>query len=719
MRTWIAAVVALSALSGGQAQVTKEVLAAAIPVFQSQLVTGNAQGPGPLLYNSLLADLSGRVAPGTHATPESDARDEDPALATSAGQFKWVYGIWHCSAHECGRAGYLVREAKCVDSTTLTTVGDSSCSSGPMLPLKSVACKTPACQDDVQWVPAPWGYCSKDCGGGLMNRTVDCLSAMNTIEPSSRCSERDQDRPAHSQPCNTHKCKASLQPSETTPGVDEKEQPDLWMMSRDDDSSSSEESSSDQQSSSSGKQSSSDSSSERSSSSSSSADDDNSSGASGGSRSSSGQCGRCRSGSIGPWFLEKRLWYQVAWQGQKICFKGCYKHEDARSGKTHCASSSGAPKGGCKQSNIVDCKKWSGCHDDEDYFIPTCATCKYIGLNRKAEEASQVAPSLGSCLSEVISSNHTCCPMGSTIDKDGACCESGRLDSCGSCDGNAKTVDVLGRCCSAELAADGLCCTEGVDECGVCGGLGTTCGMAVTVRLSSDSSLEFEKLVRHTVPARMASTLGPGMMATSELGVELGASSREGTGFQGLVTYTTPPLPGTTPKGVAYDVSGIGMVEKVAYAGVCGNSICEVGEQTRAIGQGTCEADCPFPQMLECQCGSHGVCRPTSGVCECFAGYQGDWCQQCATNFTSVAGACVPRLDTASLEGGLPTAVVEGPPKGKDSQRMMDLLTVLLAVLSVAMATTLGAIIALHVFVRSVSRSTPQDKAASACKASL
>ena len=364
------ALILLALLSGARAQVTKEVLAAAIPVFQNQLFDEDVIESGTFLYGSLLADISNTVV-GTHGRtnqlPEDFSASYNGLPEESSGptnqRFEWVYGVWHCSTAQCGQTGHLVREAKCMDSITQSTVEESLCSSPGSTPIKvlsmtTVACKAPACEDDFRWVASPWGYCSRDCGGGVMNRTIDCLSAQNTVEPAARCSAilGQEVPPASSQPCNVHRCKGSNSEN-THPRVTQK--PDLRMMSRSssDSDSSSEKSSSSDDNSSSSKRSSSDDSSSKSSSKSddsssdsssggddnSSEDDDSSSGG-GSSRASGKLCSRCKSGGIGPWFLEKRLWYQVAWDGSRICFKGCYKHEDARSGKTKCESTSGAPK---------------------------------------------------------------------------------------------------------------------------------------------------------------------------------------------------------------------------------------------------------------------------------------------------------------------------------------------------------------------------------------
>ncbi|GIL71818.1 hypothetical protein Vretifemale_2289, partial [Volvox reticuliferus] len=110
--------------------------------------------------------------------------------------------------------------------------------------------------------------------------------------------------------------------------------------------------------------------------------------------------------------------------------------------------------------------------------------------------------------------------------------------------------------------------------------------------------------------------------------------------------------------------------------GVCGNGVCEVGEQvwpgaTEAAGElatvepAGCPQDCPLTLRL-CpassdsgftataggsvsdvrQCSGRGVCLLSSGVCTCFEGYGGDACELCAPGFQramygDAAGLCV------------------------------------------------------------------------------
>ncbi len=69
--------------------------------------------------------------------------------------------------------------------------------------------------------------------------------------------------------------------------------------------------------------------------------------------------------------------------------------------------------------------------------------------------------------------------QGATLDRHSRCCNSGRVDACGECDGPALLVDVENRCCaSGALDAAGYCCASGaLDECGVCDGDASSCAL--------------------------------------------------------------------------------------------------------------------------------------------------------------------------------------------------------------------------------------------------
>ncbi|CAI7829623.1 unnamed protein product, partial [Closterium sp. NIES-53] len=67
----------------------------------------------------------------------------------------------------------------------------------------------------------------------------------------------------------------------------------------------------------------------------------------------------------------------------------------------------------------------------------------------------------------------------------GACCESGRVDACGACNGDGSAVDITGNCCVSGLRDDmGVCCPSArLDACGRCDGDGTSCALLATVSM--------------------------------------------------------------------------------------------------------------------------------------------------------------------------------------------------------------------------------------------
>ena len=716
--------------------VTKDILAAAIPVFDNQLMTLALSAK----ENELLEDLEVFLN-DLGSVKES----ESPSVPPPASNYEWGYGLWKCSARHCGESGVLHRDALCQESDTLTVAPPEGCIGirQSKMPTTGEACRAPACNDVLKWVVSPWSSCTNPCeSNSFQNRTVQCLSADNEVQPNELCLANSK---GQAQPASTRKCsqEEACNDSEDTTSDENDQLPaaDLRINTHSSDESSASESRSSaapasSDSSNGGRDGDDDDSSEsksrappssdnrRDSSDSSDASDSSDSEASSGGgandnaraivSSFGGRCGRCRtSGGIGPWYLEKRLWYQIVWWNDKICFKGCYKHEDARSGKTQCTSTSGAPRGGCSRANIKRCKKWSGCHDlPYDYFIPTCETCKYLGLRRSTVAPSIAVPLHGSCKSKVISGNLTCCPARSALDKDGNCCTSGRVDACGKCDGKGKAIDILGQCCEGDLAADGFCCSRKVDDCGVCGGMGTTCGLRAEYMLTGNSTLALEHMAYSSMPDALAK-LSPSRIMPKEVKVQVDDTiTAEDGAMSARGRFTMPPLPDyDSPEELEDEAAALGELLSIDYAGTCGNGICEIGEQTRASGEGTCEGDCAFPAMLDCQCFGRGLCVPTSGICDCFPGYEGDWCQYCTQNYTQVGDNCVPVFSSGETlesttelsEQAIDTLALESwyEYEGEDSNKGMNkAVTVALLVLCVVLAGALGALVSLHVALR-------------------
>ena len=104
----------------------------------------------------------------------------------------------------------------------------------------------------------------------------------------------------------------------------------------------------------------------------------------------------------------------------------------------------------------------------------------------------------------------------------------------------------------------------------------------------------------------------------------------------------------------------------------CGNGICEMGEAAGINGEHQCPEDCSF-SFTECKTGSMndtvdnprspcsgngtvaisvsfprksfplGLCLFADGSCECFEGYKGLACDECAHGYYIFGGLCHPR----------------------------------------------------------------------------
>ena len=96
---------------------------------------------------------------------------------------------------------------------------------------------------------------------------------------------------------------------------------------------------------------------------------------------------------------------------------------------------------------------------------------------------------LACCDSGLVNVRGECCSMGGTVlDGDGECC-SESLDACGVCGGLGQFLDMEGSCC-AVADANGVCCPSGlVDECGVCNGVGNSCAIELATEVQVPSSL--------------------------------------------------------------------------------------------------------------------------------------------------------------------------------------------------------------------------------------
>lgn len=333
---------------------------------------------------------------------------------------------------------------------------------------------------------------------------------------------------------------------------------------------------------------------------------------------------------------------------------------------------------------------------------------------------------LACCPSGLVNLRGECCPGGERLDADGECC-SQSIDVCGVCGGNGMFVDMQGSCCTV-ADANGVCCPSGlVDECGVCDGAGNSCAVQLASQVTVPSNLiqgegvlnapltEFfqgavgvmgipPEAVAVTNVTTGPPTIGGGLKRRALLqqepqqqqpvpGVDDATAAApvadpliEESANVAAPPVLAPPSPigpsslwatvsvqpsvnatGSTPFSSSYIAaelpaaaaastntsSGIQMPSNPypGRLGICGNSVCEIGERS-TVGaiDGSCPQDCGLPAVA-CigGCGVGGNCLPSTGVCQCYVGYQGTTCAECAPGFISNGGVCVTSVTSLQM----------------------------------------------------------------------
>ena len=117
------------------------------------------------------------------------------------------------------------------------------------------------------------------------------------------------------------------------------------------------------------------------------------------------------------------------------------------------------------------------------------------------------------------------------------------MDACGECGGSGKSVDVFGRCCTAEQDAQGVCCASGkVDTCGVCDGDGSTCGLTSTLVLQvgnhEDQGMNnLERRIKHTLRRCVPRHSSPVLRSTAASCYTPSPSSTAIFGWQGQARW--------------------------------------------------------------------------------------------------------------------------------------------------------------------------------------
>eukprot|EP00854_Cymbomonas_tetramitiformis_P002118 gene2118-2817_t len=263
------------------------------------------------------------------------------------------------------------------------------------------------------------------------------------------------------------------------------------------------------------------------------------------------------------------------------------------------------------------------------------------------------------CRSGVVAASGECCAEGEKLDKQRTCCSSaGGMDVCGVCGGDSVIIALDGTCCPGTLDAEFMCCLSGkLDECGVCDGDESSCKTTGTVQttvsqeeaaaLEDTGSAEYTTYT--TTFEQDVSTLldisADRVQVTLLTPQERRRALLQSQALAVVFEVAPPPAEASddlvVSTGYLVDTfadSSLGQLISAGRANVCGNSVCEVGEVC-AEGQNPatcCQLDCPLGSMKTCPsrntdaCSSNGVCRPMTGMCECYVGFASDACDECA-----------------------------------------------------------------------------------------
>ncbi|XP_066504179.1 A disintegrin and metalloproteinase with thrombospondin motifs 7 [Hoplias malabaricus] len=106
---------------------------------------------------------------------------------------EWRIGNWSKCSKNCG-GGMELREIQCYDLRDQRPLRPFHCQAISARPSAQQSCNTQLCLD---WYSSSWGECSELCGGGEQQRLVTCPE-------DGRCDE--ELKPSNVQPCNTQPC---------------------------------------------------------------------------------------------------------------------------------------------------------------------------------------------------------------------------------------------------------------------------------------------------------------------------------------------------------------------------------------------------------------------------------------------------------------------------------------------------------------------------------
>ncbi|CAL5224259.1 g6916 [Coccomyxa viridis] len=506
---------------------------------------------------------------------------------------------WSECGADCG-AGYNDRSAICADADGIP-VDVSACSaySGPQL---SGSCQGTSCAQ-AHYLTGAWTACNATCDGGLITRAVTCVDAK--LRPTAASACKALAAPMTQRPCNTAPC------------VGHSWQVGQW-----------------------------------------------------------GSCSKPCGGGIRRRSVQcMNQFGQVADNGTCLGVQPADELQCNVMTCNFCSLTNCAGQGVCKSGVCVCQPGYRGSYCE---ISPACS-----GILDQAGNC---------CATGVVSQNGTCCGQGALLDRHSTCCISGKLDACGACGGPARAVDVQNVCCnSGVLDGDGYCCQSGLlDECGVCDGQSTACALRAVVDVQVSQAASYLSLgtyaFAYTMEGFMSSTLSlnASNIAITDLVVEPGSLISQASQTVKLRVDLT-----ATPSGASsatMDLSAAQATRKLQDAAgqtsgnqllvlldaplvqrtpICGNQVCEPGERTIAGPNNLgCPGDCAFP-LVACPapaggvpCSNRGWCASAFGACQCWFGYAGDDCSQCAEGYIRSGDLCtryvkadLPLLDLSSKAG--------------------------------------------------------------------
>ena len=179
-------------------------------VYCQNFWTGTLSAPSTCTQYMTSPEPATAQACNQQACPAADEQALVPPADTTDPQAQWLLGTWSTCDVECG-GGWQYRSVECASNTTSSSSINNSNSTCNMAlaPASRQSCNVELCP--AVWQTSSWSSCSAECGGGWMNRSVECVSASGgsstssvVVVDSARCS--GVSRPLAAGECNFAPC---------------------------------------------------------------------------------------------------------------------------------------------------------------------------------------------------------------------------------------------------------------------------------------------------------------------------------------------------------------------------------------------------------------------------------------------------------------------------------------------------------------------------------